>query len=72
MTRNQRMKGKVKMWTKVPRGVMVVWRLCKHLQVQSRQAGPPRNAGLVESAKRAHQEVQRLEDRLSLLLQLSI
>jgi hypothetical protein len=71
MTRNQRMEGTVKMWIKLPRGVMA-WRLCKHLQVQSRQAGLPRNAGLVESAKRAHQEARRLSDRLSLLLQLSI
>ena len=71
MTRNQMMEGTVKMWTKVPRGAMA-WRLCKRLLVQSQPAGPPRNAGLVESAKRAHQEAQRLEDRLSLLLKLSI
>ena len=71
MTPNQRMEETVKIWTKVPRGAMA-YRPCKHLLVRSRPEGPPRNAGLVESAKRAHQEARRLEDRLSLLLQLSI
>jgi hypothetical protein len=71
MTRNLRMEGTPKMWTKVPWGAMA-WRPCKRLQVRIRLAGLPRNAGLVESAKRAHQEARRLEDKLSLLLQLSI
>ena len=58
MTRNPTMEGTVMMWIKVHRGAMA-WRLCKRLQVRSRPAGLLRNEGLVESAKRAHQEVQR-------------
>jgi hypothetical protein len=58
MTLNLTMEGTVKMWIRVPRGVMA-WILCKRLQVRSRAVGPLRNVGPVESAKRAHKEVQR-------------